>query len=147
MSNLYGASQISSIDEAAVSNEILELFLIDDVLRGTQEDIKQFCESAEAQILMEKQVLNKPTLHRLSKEDDLKSRIKLISYQLVKESNDPNWAKLVKYQGLKKKYATMILKKYNKKAEKIAKIAQKEYIKKARSAKATASEKKAQAAK
>ena len=36
---------------------------------------------------------------------------------------------------------------YNKKAEKIAKIAQKEYIKKARSAKATASEKKAQAAK
>ena len=41
----------------------------------------------------------------------------------------------------------MILKKYNKKAEKIAKIAQKEYIKKARSAKATASEKKAQAAK
>lgn len=146
MSNLYGASQISSIDEAAVSNAILELFLVDDVMHGSQEEIQQFCESAEAQVLMEKQVLNKPTVVRMSKEADQARRVKLICYQLAKESGDPLWSKLVKFQAGKKKYANLIYKKYCKKAEKIAKIAQKEYIKKARSAKATASEKRAQAA-
>lgn len=146
MSNLYGTSHITSIEETANSDALLELFLVDDVLKGTSEEIKNFCESEEAQILVEKQVLNKPTLHRLSKQDDLKRRIKLCCYQMAKENNDPNWAKLVKYQALKKKYANIILNKYGKRAERVAKIAQKEYVKKARSVQATAEEKKAQSA-
>lgn len=147
MSNLYGTTHIASIEEAANSNSLLELYLVDDILKGTSEEIKNFCESEEAQILIEKQVLNKPTLHRLSKEDDLKRRIKLTSYQLAKDSNDPNWNKLVKYQKLRKQYAQNILNKYGNKAERIAKIAQKNYIKTARSVQATAQEKKAQSAK
>lgn len=146
MSDLYGTAHVNSAEEIANSNTIMELFIVDDVLRGTTEDITNFCESAEAQILIEKQVLNKPTLHRLSKQDDLKRRIKLISYQLAKDSKDPLWAKLVKYQSLKKQYAQKILDKYGKKAERAAKIAQKAYIKKAKSVQATAAEKKAQAA-
>ena len=147
MSNLYGSSQIASIEEAAKSNSIMELYLVDDILRGTSQQIHDFCESAEAQILMEKQVLNKPTLHRLSKSDDLRRRIKLTAYQLAKEAKDPLWDKLVKFQRLKKEYAGKILTKYGKKAERIAKLAQKEYIKKSRSVKATAEEQKAQNAK
>jgi hypothetical protein len=91
MDNLYGTSHITSIEEMADSNVVMELFTIDDVLRGTTEDIQKFCESEEAQILVEKQVLSKPTLHRLSKQDDLKRRIKLIAYQMAKASNDPAW--------------------------------------------------------
>ena len=147
MGNLYGTTHIASIEEAANSNSLLELYLVDDILKGTSEEIKNFCESEEAQILIEKQVLNKPTLHRLSKEDDLKRRVKLTSYQLAKDSNDPNWNKLVKYQKLRKQYAQNILNKYGNKAERIAKIAQKNYIKTARSVQATAQEKKAQSAK
>ena len=79
MGNLYGTTHISSIEEAANDNKLLELFLVDDILKGTSEEIKNFCESEEAQILVEKQVLNKPTLVRLSKEDDLKKRIKITS--------------------------------------------------------------------
>lgn len=147
MSELYGTSQIATIEEQAASDELLELFLIDDVMRGTSDEIHEFCESQEAQILVEKQVLNKPTLHRLSKQDDLTRRKKLTAYFLAKDAGDPMWAKLVKYQGLKKQYATKILAKYGKKAERMALIAQKNYIKKARSIQATAAEKKAQAAK
>ena len=147
MGKLYGSSHIASIDEIAESNSLMGLFLVDDISRGSAKSIKDFCESAEAQILVEKQVLNKPTLHRLSKADDLKRRIKLICYQLAKAENDPNWAKLVKYQGLKKQYASKILTKYGKRAERIAKIAQKNYIAKSRSVKATAAEQKAQSAK
>lgn len=146
MDNLYGTSHITSIEEMADSNVVMELFTIDDVLRGTTEDIQKFCESEEAQILVEKQVLNKPTLHRLSKQDDLKRRIKLIAYQMAKASNDPTWTKLVKYQKLKKEFAQKILNKYGKKAERVAKIAQKKYIKNAKSVQASASEKKAMAA-
>lgn len=144
MSNLYGANHISSIDEVANSDSILELFIIDDVIRGTQEEISRFCESEEAQILIEKQVLNKPTLHRLSKQDDLKRRVKLISYQLAKDAKDPLWDKLVKFQGMKKQYAQKILNKYGKKAERAAKIAQKNYIQKSKKVQATAAEQKAQ---
>lgn len=140
----YGANHISSIDEIANDDALLELFIIDDVLRGNQDQVRNFCESEEAKILMEKQVLNKPTLHRLSKQDDLKRRIKLISYQLAKQENSPLWAKLVKYQGLKKQYAQKILDKYGTKAERIAKIAQKNYIQKAKKVQATAAETKAQ---
>lgn len=147
MGNLYGSAQIASIEEAAKSDALMELYLVDDIMSGTPEQIKQFCESEEAQILIEKQVLNKPTLHRLSKADDLKRRVKLTAYALAKQANDNNWKMLVKYSGLKKQYANKILAKYGKRAEKIAKIAQKEYIKKSRALKATAEEQKAQNAK
>lgn len=147
MSGLYGSTQIASIEEAANSDALFGLYLVDDISRGTTEQIQKFCESAEAQILIEKQVLNKPTLHRLSAKDDLKRRIKLTAYQIAKDNKDPLWEKLVKYQGLKKQYAKKILDKYGKKAERIAKIAQKNYIKKSRSVKATAEEQKAQNAK
>ena len=146
MSELYTANHLASIEEMAQSDAIFEAFLIDDLLHGSTEDLQKFCESAECEILMEKQVLNKSTVHRLSKEDDLKRRVKIICYTLAKEANDPMWTKLVKFQKLKKQYSQKIFEKYNKKALRIAKAAQKEYIKKARSMKATESEKKAQAA-
>ena len=146
MNNLYGTAHIASAEDIANSKAIKELFTIDDVLRGTTEDIQKFCESEEAQILVEKQVLTKPSLHRMSKQDDLKRRIKLASYQMAKDNNDPLWAKLVKFQGLKKQFAQKILNKYGKKAERVAKIAQKNYIKSAKSVAATAAEKKAMSA-
>ena len=141
---LYGANPISSLEEMANDDALLELFIIDDVLRGNQEQVKNFCESEEAKILMEKQVLNKPTLHRLSKQDDLKRRVKLMAYQLAKINKDPLWAKLVKYQGFKKDTAQKILNKYGAKAERMAKLAQKNYIAKAKKVQATAAEQKAQ---
>lgn len=146
MSDLYGTAHVASAEEIANSRAIMELFTIDDILQGSSEQIREFCESPEAQILVEKQVLNKPTLHRLSAKDDLKRRIKLASYQMAKDNKDPLWDKLVKYQTLKKQYAQKILNKYGKKAERVAKIAQKNYIKNAKKVQATAAEKKAQAA-
>lgn len=142
MSELYGTSLVTSVEEMANSNALLELFYVDDILRGTSEEIKEFCESEEAQVLVEKQVLNKPTLHRLSKIDDLKRRQKLAAYMLASSANDPLFAKLVKYQKLKKEYSNKILKKYGNKALRIAKMNQKDYIKKARAVKATAEERK-----
>lgn len=143
MGELYGTHQITTIDEMAKSDEIFEAFLIDDILSHSDEEINKFCESAECEVLIEKQVLNKSAATRMSKEGDLKRRIKLCSYLIAKSNNDPLWAKLVKYQKLKKQYSQKIYDKYYAKAVKLAKVSQKEYIKKARTMQASKEEKEA----
>lgn len=126
--SLYGTQQIATMESVANSNEVLEMFFVDDLMKGSSEQIKEFCESVEAQILQEKQVLKKPTMMRLSKQDDEKRRVKLMAYQLAKDNNDPLWEKLVKYTKLRKEVIAQIMKKYGPKATKMAKIAQKNYI-------------------
>lgn len=128
MSTLYGASQLATMEAVANSDAVLEMFIVDDLLRGTSDQIKQFCESEEAKILQEKSVLKKPTMMRLSKADDEKRRVKLMAYQLAKEANDPEWTKLKNFTEKRKASINKIMTKYGPKAEKMAKIAQKNYI-------------------
>lgn len=139
MADLYGTSHIASIEEAAKDPALLELFLIDDVMRGTSEQIANFCESEEAAILVEQGVLKKNAIVRMNTlEADFNRRVKLTAYQLAKAAKDPNFDKLVLHSRKKKEFANKILEKYGAKAARIAKLAQKEYIKKAKGAKAAA---------
>lgn len=142
MSSLFGTSQLESMEEVANSNEVLEMFLVDDILHGTSDQIHEFCESTEANILMEKAVLKKPTMMRLSKADDEKRRTKIIAYQLAKNANDPEWTKLKKYTALRKQSIEKIMNKYGNKAQKIAKVAQKKYIATASKVSSSAKDKK-----
>lgn len=139
--SIFGTQQLTSMDEMANSNQVLEAFFVDDIMRMNSDQIKEFCESEEAKILEEKAVLKKPTLMRLSKQDDLKRRTKIIAYQLAKADNYTSWNKLVKYTALRKEAIADIMNKYGGRAEKIAKTAQKNYIKVASKTKATAKEK------
>lgn len=130
MSNLYGTSQITSIEEMANSEELQRLFLLDEILSEPVEDIKAFVESEEGKVIMEKKALDKKIVSRETvRKMDLHKRIVLTSFLLAKQAKDPKWAKLVKYTRLKKAMKNDILNKYGKKAERVAKIAQKNYIK------------------
>ena len=135
--SLYGTEQITSMESVANSDHILEMFIVDDVLHGTSDQIHEFVESEQAKVLQERNVLKRPTLVRLSKKDDEKRRIKLIAYQLAKDANDPEWTKLEKYQKLRKESINKIMRKYGSKAQRMAKIAQKNYIKTAKKLPAT----------
>lgn len=139
--SLYGATPIDSIEKIGNGNELLEMYLVDDILRQNSDDIRTFCESEQAKILQEKAVLRKSTMMRLSKQDDFQRRVKLAAYQLAKEANDPEFDKLKKYTALKKQSANKIMKKYGVKAEKVAKVGQKNYIKTASKVKASAEKK------
>lgn len=140
--SLYGTSQLDSMEKVANSNSILEMFIVDDLMHtSSSQEIKNFCESKEAEILQEKAVLKKPTLMRLSKADDEKRRVKLIAYQLAKDANDPEWTKLKNFTKKRKESIAKIMQKYGRKAEKMAKIAQKNYIKNASSVQAAAKNK------
>lgn len=111
------------------TNELVEMFLADEIGRMDSDTIKEFCESAEAEALVEANVLRKPTLVRLGKKDDAKRRTKLAAFQLAKENKDPNWTKLCKNRITEKKLIAAIMQRWGTKAQRNANIAQKEYIK------------------
>ena len=135
MSNLYGTSTIASIDEMAGNEELMSLYLLDDIMQESVDAINEFCDSEEGKVIMEKVGLDKKIIDRATiRKMDLNRRIKLTAYQLARDAKSSDWAKLVKYSALKKQYATKILNKFGKKAERIAKINQKGYIKKSRGA-------------
>ena len=135
MSNLYGTSTIASMDETAANEELMSLYLLDDILQESPEAIKEFCESEEGKIIMEKVGLDKKLVSRETvRKQDMNRRIKLTAYQLARDNHDPSWTKLVKYSKLKRQFANKILQKYGPKSERIAKIQQREFIKKSRKA-------------
>lgn len=135
--SLYGHSFIKeSFQRDELENidlkPFIELMAYDDISRGTSEQIKEFCNSEIAQVLTEKQVLNKGTMMRLSKADDEKRRIVSVAYYLAKEANDPDYKKMIEYRAKWKEHKRKVLQKYSQKAKRIAIAAQKEYIKKAK---------------
>lgn len=136
---LYGHSllkEASDLDVAKIDlKPYVELMAYDDISRDSAENIKEFCNSPVAQVLMEKQVLSKPTMMRLSKTDDQKRRVMLTVYRLAKESNDPDYKKMIMYRDKWKEHKAKLIQKYGKKAEKIAREAQLQYIKDAKKAK------------
>ena len=136
MSNLYGTSQITSIEEMANSEELQRLFLLDDILSESAESIQEFVNSEEGAVLMEKAALDKKIIDRATvRKMDLHKRIVLTAFLMAKQAKSPDWAKLVKYTKLKKMYKKRVIDKFGKKAERVAKIAQKNYIKNSRKAK------------
>ena len=126
---LYNSDKVVSLEEIANSNAMLEMMIVDDVIRGDAQSIKEFCESPVAQVLQEKQVLKKATLMRLDKIDDKKRRVKLAVYALAKAAKDNDFKKLKMYIKGKKAMTAKLMKKYGTKAARVADIAQKNYIK------------------
>lgn len=136
MSELYGTSHIESMEEMAGSDVVMELFLIDDVASGSSEQIRQFCESTEGKILLEKKAFAKKVLTKEEQmKKDLNRRIKLIAYRLAKDNSPALFNKMVKHLRLKKQYSNEIMQKYGTKATRLAKMAQKKYIATMRAAK------------
>ena len=129
---LYGHTQLDNDIRDVDIDELVEAFAYDDISRMTSQQIHEFLESDAGIALQERSVLKKPTVIRLSKADDEKRRIKLVCYQLARDSKDPNFEKMMKYRKLMKKYRALVFKKHIHKAARIAKISQREYIKRAR---------------
>lgn len=142
--SLYGQTALKEDFEGLDMDEIVESFLYDDLSRMDESQLHEFLESEQCKALVERAVLKKPTLIRLSKEGDAIRRTRLISYQLAKAAKDPGWDQLIKYRAKFKAVRAKIFKKYGAKAQRLAKISQKEYIKRVSREKATAEQNKAQ---
>lgn len=124
---IFGTGMLN--EELSDTNALVEMMLADDIARMDSDTIHKFCESAEAEALVEANVLRKPTLVRLGRKDDQKRRKKLAAFQLAKENKDPNWTKLCKNRVKEKQLINDIMAKWGMKAERVSKKAQTEYIK------------------
>lgn len=111
---------------------LCEAFLVDEVNhKWSDEQIQEFCApGGVGEALVEAKVLNKKTLVRLSKKDDLDRRRTMAAMELAKQANDPLFQKLVTIYAKKDELKSKIIAKYGNKAERVAIAGQKEYIKK-----------------
>ena len=113
-----------------------ESYLYNELAKLDDEARKEFVESAEAEALLEKAVLNKKTMIRLSRQDDMARRVKIAAYQLAKDKKDPLWTKLVLNRVKERQLISKIVQKYHNAAVKLAKVGQREFIKAASKVKA-----------
>lgn len=127
---MFGTSALERVNEGFEDiGSITEMFVVQEAMRMSSDELKAWCESEEADALVEANVLRKPTLMRLSKMDDEKRRRKLAAFGMAKTANDPLWTALTKNRVKEKQLIEKIMTKYGNKAKRIAKAAQKEYIK------------------
>ena len=117
------------ITESELPYGFLEACIVDEVSHLSDEKIQEFCQSPEAEALVEAGIMRKKTLVRLSKKDDFSRRRTMAAFTIAREKKDPLWSKLVKNRVQERKLIGEIVKKYGGKADKIAKAGQKEYLK------------------
>ena len=121
------------VGEPIVESELpygfLEACIVDEVSHLSDEKIQEFCQSPEAEALVEAGVMRKKTLVRLSKKDDFSRRRTMAAFTIARDKKDPLWAKLVKNRVQERKLIGEIVKNYGGKADKVAKAGQKEYLK------------------
>lgn len=117
------------ITESELPYGFLEACIVDEVSHLSDEKIQEFCQSPEAEALVEAGVMRKKTLVRLSKKDDFSRRRTMAAFTIARDKKDPLWSKLVKNRVQERKLIGEIVKKYGGKADKIAKAGQKEYLK------------------
>lgn len=117
------------IAESELPYGFLEACIVDEVSHLSDEKIQEFCQSPEAEALVEAGVMRKKTLVRLSKKDDFSRRRTMAAFTIARDKKDPLWAKLVKNRVQERKLIGEIVKKYGGKADKVAKAGQKEYLK------------------
>ena len=117
------------ITESELPYGFLEACIVDEVSHLSDEKIQEFCQSPEAEALVEAGVMRKKTLVRLSKKDDFSRRRTMAAFTIARDKKDPLWAKLVKNRVQERKLIGEIVKKYGGKADRVAKAGQKEYLK------------------
>lgn len=108
--------------------ELLESFIAYELSKLDDDQFKSFTESEECQAMLERKMITRKTLVRLSKNDDLARRKKMAAYQLAKEKDDPLWHKLVAIRVKERALIQKIVDKYGSKAERAAKMGQKEFL-------------------
>ena len=122
--------------ELANPNAYTDALICAEASRLSQDERVAFAESEEAQALLEKQMISRRTLVRLSKKDDLARRVKMAAFQVAKEKKDPLWTKLVLNRVKERQLIAKIVQKYHNAAVKLAKVGQREFIKSASKVKA-----------
>lgn len=127
---IFNSSFNNDFDEDLKYDELLETYIYDEISKLPDEKIQEFVHSEAADAMMQKGLIGKRTLVRLSKADDMERRIGMAALQIAKDKDDPLWNQLAKIRERERDILDKINKKYENKARQSAKVGQKEYLKK-----------------
>ena len=125
----------SGIEENTLENNfsdpniVIEALIVDQITHLGSEAVKEFCAPGGVgeQLVQEGKFRNK-TLVKLSKDDDLNRRKKIINLKLASERNDPLYKAWVKIHQKEKELLSKINKKYDNRSTNLAKQSQREYL-------------------
>lgn len=106
-----------------------ESFIYDELSQLSSDKIQEFVNSNEAQVMVEKGLIGRKTLVRLSKKDDVKRRTGMANIQLAKDRNDILYKQLIKTRERERDLLRKIDAKYENIGERIAKTAQATFLK------------------
>lgn len=90
--------------------------------------INEFAHSEICEALITEGKINRKTIMKLNKNDDLSRRKKIAAYQLAKEHNDPLWRKLVANRIKERELINAIMAKYGSRGEQVAKKSQRAFL-------------------
>jgi len=135
--SLEESFQLEAIDESMTLSpegvrEFNESYLCYELSCLSEAKIQQFLESAECMAMLEKGLIGKKTMVRLSKVDDLERRTSMACIQLAKEKNDPLFDKLALNRVKERQLLSAIETRYANPAKRAATIQQKEHIQNSR---------------
>ena len=110
-------------------SEILESLIYDEISHLPEEKIEEFCKpGGVGEELVTEGKINKRTIVRLNKKDDLSRRKKLMVLKIAKEKNDPGYNRAVMYRQKEREEIAKLMQKYGNQAERLAKQAQNDYL-------------------
>ena len=127
---IYGNGAFNSgIDNSEIPEGFLEQCIVDEVSHLTDEQIQEFCNSPEAEQMVQEGTMRKKTLVRLSKKDDMSRRRTMAAFSIAREKKDPLFNKLALNRVKERQLRQQIFKKYGHMADRIAKKSQVKHIK------------------
>lgn len=110
-------------------NLFTEAVIFDEISRRSASDIKNFCRSNEAKMMIEAGVISQGTIERLDAHTD--DHCKDISVcHIASENEDPLWQELIMARREERRIMNELLNKYGNNAEEIGSQVRKEIIEK-----------------
>ena len=136
MSFFLGNTKHESIcEEVQNLDELQENYICAELYAATDATRKAFLESQDCKVMLERGLISKKTIIRLNKTDDLARRIKMATFQIAKEKNDPIWQKLVENRKRERMYIRQLQDKYKTGAIRSARVGQRDFLSQKMSAK------------
>ncbi len=126
--SIFGSSNTILLENDLNQSELLESYIYDEISKLSPETIQEFVQSEQAQAMLEKGMIGKKTLVKLSKIDDLERRTGMAALQIAKDKGDYLFDQLAKIRMKEKEILDKIYAKYEMQAAKAAKIGQKNYL-------------------
>lgn len=127
--SVFGNMGTSILENDLNQSELLESYIYDEISKLSPETIQEFVQSEQAQAMLEKGMIGKKTLVKLSKVDDLERRTGMAALQIAKDKGDYLFDQLAKVRLKERELLDKIFAKYEAQATRAAKIGQRDYLK------------------